>query len=84
VDLWHYETGDGRSIRKALDWLVPFGAGEREWEYEQVSPLHGCSLAPLLRRAAVAYRDNRYEKLLEKLPNRDNLGTTALLYPGIR
>jgi Alginate lyase len=41
VDLWHFETADGRGIRKALDWLIPFGIGEKPWPYEQITPLRG-------------------------------------------
>jgi hypothetical protein len=84
VDLWHFETKDGRSIRKALDWLVPFATGEKKWEYEQITPLRGGSLAPLLRRAAVAYKEERYEKLIEKLPDGGELGTASLLYPSAK
>jgi hypothetical protein len=84
VDLWHFETRDGRGIRKALDWLVPYAAGEKKWPHEQIAPLRGGSLAPLLRRAAVAYREERYERLIETLPGRNNLGTAGLLYPNPR
>jgi hypothetical protein len=84
VDLWRYETKDGRSIRKALDWLVPYATGEMKWEHEQITPLRGAALAPLLRRAAVAYKEESYEKLIEKLPGRPDLGTDGLLYPGRR
>jgi hypothetical protein len=84
VDLWHFETKDGRSIRKALDWLVPFATGAKKWPYQQITPFRGGSLAPLLRRAAVAYGEKRYEKLIEKLPGRRNLGTAGLLYPNPR
>jgi hypothetical protein len=83
VDLWHFETADGRSIRKALDWLVPYATGEQKWTFEQITTLRGGSLAPLLRRAAMAYREERYEKLIEKL-GRADLGTAGLLYPNSR
>src|SRR5439155_381606 len=56
VDLWHYETSDGRSIRKALDWLVPFARG-RKWPHPQITAWSPKDLAPLLREGGVAYRD---------------------------
>jgi Alginate lyase len=81
VDLWHFETKDGRGIRKALDWLIPYATGEKKWQYKQITRLRGGSLAPLLRRAAVAYQEKRYEKMIEKLRGRTDLGTAGLLYP---
>jgi hypothetical protein len=81
VDLWSFQTKDGRSIRKALDWLIPFATGEKKWEYEQIKELQGGTLAPLLRRAAVAYKEPRYEQMLQKLPRTNASNSMALLYP---
>jgi hypothetical protein len=80
VDLWHFETKDGRSVRKGLEWMIPYALGEKKWEAEQITPLRGAALAPLLRRAARAYREERYETLVEKLDPKD-LGKLNLLYP---
>jgi Alginate lyase len=82
VDLWHFETQDGRGIHKALDWLIPYATGEKKWEYEQLKGVQGGGLALFLRRAAVAYGEPRYEKLIEKLPGRGVSGAAMLLYPG--
>jgi hypothetical protein len=62
VDLWRYETPDGRSIRKALDWLVPFAQGQA-WPHRQITAWSPKDLAPLLREASVRYREPRYEAL---------------------
>jgi hypothetical protein len=84
VDLWHFETKDGRGIRKALDWLIPYATGAKKWPYQQITRFRGGSLAPLLRRAAVAYREKGYEQRIEKLTGRRDLGTAGLLYPNFR
>jgi len=36
VDLWDYETPDGRSVRKAEAFLAPYTRGEKKWEYPQL------------------------------------------------
>lgn len=38
VDLWDYETADGRSLRKAYEFLRPFALGEKEWPFRQITP----------------------------------------------
>jgi len=57
IDLWHYETRDGRSIRKALDFLVPFAMGEKKWTYQQLGEWPPQMLFPLIRRASAHYSD---------------------------
>lgn len=39
VDLWNFETSNGRSIKKALEFLLPFANGEKKWEYQQLGDL---------------------------------------------
>jgi len=68
IDLWNHRTDDGRTIRRALDWLVPFTTGEKKWTYSQITRFQPEKLAPLLRRAAIAYREPAYEKAIERLP----------------
>jgi hypothetical protein len=76
VDLWRFESPDGRSIRKALDWLVPFALG-KEWPYPQITPSSPSDLAPLLRQAAIRYQEPRYEQDA-RIPADDRL---QLTYP---
>src|SRR3990172_2194727 len=67
INLWSYESPDKRSMRKALDWLLPFAAGEKKWNYPQISGLQPGKFAPFLRRAALRYREPSYENALHKL-----------------
>src|SRR5215468_8608933 len=68
VDLWNYQTPDGRSIRKALDFLAPFATGENKWTYQQLGDWPPQILFPLIRRAAAHYTDEKFRTLLTKVP----------------
>src|SRR5258706_1730379 len=59
VDLWNYQTKDGRSIRRALEYLYPFSVGDQKWTYQQLGGFDGRSLFPLMRRAAAHYKDEK-------------------------
>ncbi len=59
VDLWHFSTPDGRSIRKALDFVTPYLVGEK-WPYPDISTQADTGFASYLRRAAIRYGDKRY------------------------
>ena len=60
VDLWHYETRDGRSIRKALEFLKPFASGEKKWTYQQLGEWPPQILLPLIHRAAASPQSPRH------------------------
>jgi len=67
VDLWNYRTSDGRSIRQALEYLIPFATGEKRFPYQQITELRPTTLHPLLRRAALVFNEPRYRQLAEQI-----------------
>src|ERR1051325_3862552 len=69
IDLWHFETSDGRGIRKALDCLVAFAGGEREWLPGRSGEPSLPSLSLPLRFAALKYSDGKYNELLPADPS---------------
>ncbi len=84
VDLYGYQTKDGRSIRRALDYLAPYADASREWPHQQINEMGGArrDLAYLLRRASIAYREPKYEELSEKyLANEAAQQHWQLLWP---
>jgi hypothetical protein len=68
VDLPGYQTQDGRSLRRAIDYVTPFADPARKWPHQQINEMENArrELAYLLRRAALAYREPKYEELLTK------------------
>ncbi len=71
VDLWNYQTRDGRSIRRALEYLYPFSVGDQKWTYQQLGGFDGKSLFPLMRRAAAHYKDEKFRLEQVKIPGLD-------------
>ena len=57
MDLWSYQTPDGRSIRKAIDWLIPFALGQKPWTTPEIGGLKSEALWPILREAASRLND---------------------------
>lgn len=59
VNLWRYQTDDGRSIRAALDWLLPFAMGQKPWTAPELGGFDRAELWPVLRLAAYRLGDSR-------------------------
>jgi hypothetical protein len=80
VDLWNFQTRDGRSIRKALDFLVPIAVGEKKWAYQEIGGgVKPEGLFPLMRRAAAVYRDKSYQAVMAKVPAAESSDRSRLL-----
>ena len=67
VDLWNYSSESGASIRKALDYLLPFIAEDADWEYKQIVEIDKESLIPLLLYAKEKYDAKTYEEWIIKI-----------------
>jgi hypothetical protein len=67
VDLWTYRTADGRSIRAALDFLLPFATGQQKWPHQQISSFDPKELLLPLRRAAISLNDEKDVEAVTKL-----------------
>lgn len=60
VDLWTHLSKKGGSLRKALDFLLPFATGDAKWTHKQIAEFKGDLLAWTLRQAAVKFGEKKY------------------------
>jgi len=71
IDLWHYESEKGGSIRLAIEYLVPFYTEEKEFTYEQIGGIENLAgdLYELLLLAADNYDSEILKEALETIPD---------------
>lgn len=81
VDLWRYETGDGRSLRKALDYLLPYAFEEKKWPFQQIGGWSAAEFFPPLRQAALKYNDPGYQAYVLKAPRAKAANRSLLIRP---
>ena len=81
VDLWGYQTEDGRSIRKAIDFLLPFAMGDKKWSHKQLRKFDPGKLLIILLQAAPHDKTGRYAKAAKKLLTDNDSALEHLLYP---
>lgn len=79
LDLWHFQTKDGRGIRLAIEFLYPFLNPSNKWQYEQIEGWEPDRLFPLMRRAARKYRDEKFHKMMMSVPPLEPSDKTNLL-----
>lgn len=84
VDLWAYKTADGRGIRKAIEYLAPFGLDGQTWPHKQIIPLSVKDFHRILRLAAASYRDEKFRAMVAKLPKLAPAARDNLLFPPTR
>lgn len=82
VDLWNFQSEDGRSIRKALDFLTPVALGQKKWDYQEIEGgVKPQTLFPLMRRAAEIYKDKAYQATMSRVPEVGASDRSRLLHP---
>ena len=89
VDLWNYQTEDGRGIRAALDYLAPYATDPSSWPaetYPYIGDLLKADMtAQTFRRASVGYDDPDYEEVARSIAGGDlELDWINLLEPPLK
>ncbi len=67
VDLWHFTTEDGRSIRKAIDYMLPYAdVPPKPWPLPQIKDKHESEFMSIFRQATLAFGGETYEAVIAK------------------
>ena len=67
IDLFSYQTLEGASLKKCLDFLVPFIKKDKVWPYQQIAEIHWADAEDLLRKAAIYYKNPAYGLLANQI-----------------
>jgi hypothetical protein len=67
IDLWQYETPEGKNLKKCIDWLLPYIKKEKAWEYEQIEKIKYNQTIKILQIASKKYNNPLYTELAKEL-----------------
>ena len=65
--MWQYKSADGRSLRGALDFVLPFATCDQRWPYEEETPFDHGKFFEVLRIASHKWTNKTYEKAIPRL-----------------
>lgn len=72
VDLWTYQTPDGRSIKKAIDYILPYAMQPETYQGQQIVKFQLKEISLILRCSAAHYPDNKqYQLWLSQLNEKE-------------
>jgi len=83
IDIWNYPTPKAPVLRKAIEFLAPFLSGAQPWPFfkKNTYKISDHLRWPLLRRAAVAYKDRNLDIIASGIPTYNNVPIITLTYP---
>jgi hypothetical protein len=81
IDLWNYTSPKGGSIRKALNYLLPYISGEQKWENKQITDYKIKPFYEIFVMASDVYHDDSYVNAAAKNAGVEQEGMyEALIY----
>ena len=74
VDLWRVKSEDGRSIKKAYQFMLPYLTNEKEWQYKQIKSKKSSEekLIRDLKYISKNLKDTSFDEVLEQLNQKNN------------
>jgi len=67
VSLWNHQITEGKNMKNALAFIVPYLKNEKVWEYEQIQKISYGETIKILKYASRKYNNPEYEEIAKKL-----------------
>lgn len=68
VDLWHFVSPSGKSLKKGTDFWYPYAASQTAWKWQQIKPyVYSDECVDMLKIASLKYNDPKYAKSVNKV-----------------
>jgi hypothetical protein len=80
IDLWHYQSADGRCLLKALEFMAPYANPDVKWPYPQIHDANHGDLMDILSRVTAQYQDAKLSDALKYYDPDEFRGNTQRLY----
>ncbi|QNF32398.1 alginate lyase family protein [Adhaeribacter swui] len=64
INLWHYTSPTDKSLKKAFQWMVPYGAGDKSWTFDQIGDLKIEYFTMIARTGSAVYKDVNVQSIL--------------------
>jgi hypothetical protein len=74
INLWDYSTLNGKTLKKAFEWMIPYGTGTKPWPYQQISTFKPEYLIPMARLGSAIYKDVDLQLVLSPTHERFTAG----------
>lgn len=81
VDLWNHRSADGRSLRAAVDFLVPWAGREQAWRWPELDKAETSGLYEVFQRAAWAWDEPAYAEKAALYAERNTEDVLNLVVP---
>lgn len=67
VNLWQYDTKEGKNIKNCVDWMLPYLKNEKKWEYEQIKNVSYAETVRILKLASQKYSNPVYDAMAKTI-----------------
>jgi hypothetical protein len=68
IDLWHKQTLDGKGIKGAIQFLMPYALGQKTWIYPEIGKFDYGNMKHIVHAANGKYPDVSFKEFYNKFP----------------